>query len=146
MNDANKKKAINSLSRLNYIRNAVNTLPNEIRALKNELYDIKASQTDKIIVSGGAGVSADDRVLYILQEIEKLENSYNRALSELRTTESALNALTEEDRELLRIRYFDHLKGWEEYLMETMNIERATLYRKLKTALRRYCVARFGSE
>lgn len=140
------EKAIRSLRRLNYLRNAVDSMEDEIREMENAVYGIKASQTDKVIVSGGACENGDDHILLLISEIDDLRQKYEISKAELKATEKALASLKDEERILLMARYVDNIRGFESFIMDKLSIERASVYRKLKRAIENYCVARFGGD
>ena len=138
-------KAKMTLYDLTVQQNAVANLPDMIKTLQNEAYGIKAAQTDKVVVSGGGNTNADDKLIAEIVKLDELKLGYKLALMEATATTNALNVLTEEERIILDAKYVHQLQTWEEYLMDVLHIERATVYRKLKRSLRRYCIARFGT-
>lgn len=139
------EKAKMTLYDLALQQNAVDSIPEMIEVLENEAYGIKAAQTDKIIVSGGGTANGDDKIVTAISKLEELRYGLSLATMESVSTTKALHALTDEEQTILRARYIDQLQGWEDYLIDVLHIERATVYRKLRRSLRRYCIARFGT-
>lgn len=138
------EKAKMTLFDLRVQQNACENLPDMIRTLEHEATGLKAAQTDKIVVSGG-GSGTDDKLINAIAKIDDLRLGLSLASMEVSATTNALHALTEEEQRILEARYVDQLNSWEEYLMDVLHVERPTVYRKLRRALRRYCIARFGT-
>lgn len=124
-------------------KNALKSLPAEIRTAESELFGIHGATTDGTPVSGG-GNKQNDRFISAFVQREELEKAYTLTKSAVDQVDSALDQLTAEERKILERLYMNPSKGNVLRLCEELNIEQATVYRWRDAALKRFTIALYG--
>lgn len=134
------------LARYKLRRNAVETLPLELRRLELEGASIRAASSDSTPVQGG-GAMTEDRMLNNLARREASERALTDARLDVERLERALAQLTDAERRVLELMYIERQRGAVERLREELGLEdERSVYKRADRALRRLTVALYGRE
>lgn len=139
-----KSEAVEKLKKLELMRQAVQSIPNELSRLESEAMSIRGSAMDVPRVTGSG--YREDALLSNLVHRQELSAALFQAESWVSAVEGALGVLSPEERTVLDGMYIDARRGGQDRLCETLQMEKSSLYRKRDRALRRFTLALYGSE
>ncbi|MCI8843864.1 MAG: DUF1492 domain-containing protein [Oscillospiraceae bacterium] len=139
-----KREAVDKLKNYEVHRQALDSIPQEIKRLESAWTGIRSAVTDSTPVSGG-GSTREDAMLSNIIHRDELERRMKEACLWVSQVDKALAILSDEERLVLDRFYLHPIKGAIEDLCERMNIEKATVYRRRDDALRRFTIALYGA-
>lgn len=138
-----KQEAAEKLLQYEVRRQALESIPAEIKRLELDYSGLRASAPDSI-PSSGAGSRREDAMLTNIVRREELARQLDSARAWVALTEGGLSALDEEDKLVLDRFYIHRHKGACERLCEELDREKAQVYRRRDKALRRFTLALYG--
>ncbi len=138
-----KKVSIERLSEYSDRKRAIENLSDKLRSLEIDYESIKAARTDATPVRGG-GNSREDALIGNIVEREMLKRNLRIVRYELRITNNGLNALTDEEREVLFRFYITRTNRHVEELCERLNYEKTKIYAIKDRALKKFTRACYG--
>lgn len=126
-------------------KNAVNSLPHEIRRLEEEAVSIKAATTDSTPVQGG-GSTHEDRILSNIVYRQEAESMLKRAKLAVQFVDAALAQLSDDERRVLELMYIDRQRGAINRLREELCLEdERSVYKRADKALKHLTIAMYGA-
>lgn len=138
-----RREAIDKLRNYEAHKQALESLPKEIRRLESAYTGIRSAITDGTPVSGG-GNSREDSMLSNIVHRDELKRRLKEAKLWVVQVDKALAVLDDEERLVLDRFYIHRAKGSVGELCDRLNVEQATVYRKRDSALRRFTIALYG--
>jgi len=138
-----KREAIDKLKNYEAHREALESIPKEIKRLESAYTGIRSATTDGTPVSGG-GNTREDTMLSNIVHRDELKRRLKEARLWVSQVDKALAILDDEERLVLDKFYIHRAKGNVGELCERLNVEQATVYRKRDSALRRFTIALYG--
>ena len=139
-----KFEAIEKLKEYTARKNAIMSIPEEIKRLEEDAQRIWAASTDATPVQGG-GSAREDMLLSNIVHREELQRRLSDALRWVEIVDGGLAVLNDEDRLVLDRFYIHPMRGNVERLCDDLAIEKAAVYKRKEKALRRFTVALYGS-
>lgn len=139
-----KREAIDKLRCYAARKNALVSIPQEIRELEDAFAGIRSAATDGTPVHGG-GSSREDMLLSNIAHRDELERSLRQAKGTVAIVERGLSVLDAEERLVLDRFYIHPARGNADRLCEELGIEKASVYRRKESALRRFTIALYGA-
>lgn len=124
-------------------RSSLSHMAEEIETLKLEAEAIKATDYDKINVSGG-GNSQEDRLITNIAKRQELEANLEVTRKQVEELDSLLSELTQEERLILERMYIKRERNAAESLAVTLRYEVRQVYRKKEEAMHNLARRRFG--
>ena len=138
-----KREAIDKLKNYEAHREALESIPKEIKRLESVYAGIRSATTDGTPVSGG-GNTREDTMLSNIVHRDELKRRLKEARLWLSQVDKALAVLDDEERLILDKFYIHRAKGNVGDLCERLNVEQSTVYRKRDNALRLFTIALYG--
>ena len=138
-----KREAVDKLKNYEAHKQALESLPKEIRRLESTYIGIRSATTDGTPISGG-GSTREDSMLSNIVHRDELKRRLKEARLWVAQVDKALAVLDDEERLVLDRFYIHRAKGNVGELCERLNVEQATVYRKRDSALRRFTIALYG--
>ena len=138
-----KREAIDKLKNYEAHKEALESIPKEIKRLESVYTGIRSATTDGTPVSGG-GSTREDTMLSNIVHRDELKRRLREAQLWVSQVDKALAILDDEERLVLDKFYILRAKGSVGELCERLNVEQATVYRKRDSALRRFTIALYG--
>lgn len=142
MNEFMEALCKDDLSKLRYYERRIAEIPDEIAEEQARLTSIKSSTTGSTPVQGG-GNKREEWLVSALDRIERLKADLRYFEGKVRLTYRALDRLGPEDQRILVVLYVDKIKRGADVLMDELDIDTRTVWRKREGALRDYCTARY---
>ena len=139
-----KFEAIEKLKEYTARKNAITSIPEEIKRLEEDAQRIRAASTDATPVQGG-GSAREDMLLSNIVHREELQRRLSDALRWVEIVDGGLAVLSDEDRLVLDRFYIHPMRGNVDRLCDDLAIEKAAVYKRKEKALRRFTVALYGS-
>lgn len=129
-----------------YKQHSIGNLPKEIASLEDDLQSIRSATSDATPVKGG-GNAREDRMLNNIVKREELKRNLKSVTGEVERIDSAMQALSEQDQELLERCYISPMKGYIERLQDELRLkDESSVHRRKREALRRFTLAYYGVE
>ena len=138
-----KFEAIEKLKEYTARKNAITSIPEEIKRLEEDAQRIRAASTDATPVQGG-GSTREDMLLSNIVHREELQRRLSDALRWVDIVDAGLAVLSDEDRLVLDRFYIHPMRGNVDRLCDDLAIEKAAVYKRKEKALRRFTVALYG--
>lgn len=123
-------------------RAAVESIPQEIRQLRDQMVKLGGSSSSAPVKGGGS--RWEDRQINLIVKIDKLDASLGLARDWVKKVERGLAVLTAEERLILDRFYINSAKGNVDRLCGELNLEKTAVYNRKDAALRKYTLARYG--
>ena len=140
-----KKEAVSDLRRYLAMKRGVENNRERMEALEAEARGVRLSLDDRVKVLGGGG-HAEDRLINILAERERLRLT-NRAVRPLvRAMDRAMEMLSDGERSVLQRFYVDRKPGYLDVLCDELGYEERQIYNIKDEALRKFTLAMYGIE
>ena len=139
-----KFEAIEKLKEYTARKNAITSIPEEIKRLEEDAQRIRAASTDATPVQGG-GSAREDMLLSNIVHREELQQRLSDALRWVEIVDGGLAVLSDEDRLVLDRFYIHPMRGNVDRLCDDLAIEKAAVYKRKEKALRRFTVALYGA-
>ena len=139
-----KFEAIEKLKEYTARKNAITSIPEEIKRLEEDAQRIRAASTDATPVQGG-GSGREDMLLSNIVHREELQRRLSDARRWVKIVDDGLAVLSEEDRLVLDRFYIHPMRGNVERLCDELAVEKAAVYKRKEKALRRFTVALYGA-
>lgn len=137
-----KAEAKEKLLRYDAMRLAALNLPEEIARLEIDAQSIRSAKTDNTPVKGGG--KQEEAMLSNIVHRQELVRTLQQAQSWLKTTDRALNALTEEEKRILHRLYIYPERGAVQRLSSELGIDSSVVYRRSDKALKHFTLAYYG--
>lgn len=134
---------IPDLKNLEAKRSSLTHMQEEIQTLKLEETAIKATDYDKISVSGGEN-HQEDKLITNIAKREELEANYVITLRQVEELDSLLSELNKDEQLILERMFIKRERNAAESLAVTLNYEVRRIYQKKDEALRNMARRRFG--
>lgn len=144
MNEFMEMLCKEDLSKLRYYERRIAEIPDEIAEEQARLTSIKSSTTGSTPVQGG-GNKREEWLVSALDRIDRLKADLSYFESKVRLTYRALDMLDPDDKRILIVFYVDKLKRGADVLMDELDIDVRTVWRRRAGALEGYCTARYAS-
>ena len=141
-----KFEAIEKLKEYTARKNAITSIPEEIKRLEEDAQRIRAASTDATPVQGG-GSTREDMLLSNIVLREELQRRLSDAKRWVDIVDAGLAVLSDEDRLVLDRFYIHPMRGNLERLCNELGLEEAkSVYRRKDKALRKFTLAIYGCE
>lgn len=144
MNEFMEALCKEDLSKLRYYERRIAEIPDEIAEEQARLTSIKSSTTGSTPVHGG-GNKREEWLVSALDRIDRLKADLSYFEGKVRLTYRALDMLDPDDKRILIVFYVDKLKRGADVLMDELDIDVRTVWRRRAGALEVYCTARYAS-
>ena len=144
MNEFMEMLCKEDLSKLRYYERRIAEIPDEIAEEQARLTSIKSSTTGSTPVQGG-GNKREEWLVSALDHIDRLKADLKYCECKARLTHRALDMLDPDDKRILIVFYVDKLKRGADVLMDELDIDVRTVWRRRAGALDGYCTARYAS-
>lgn len=139
-----KFEAIEKLKEYTARKNAITSIPEEIKRLEEDAQRIWAASTDATPVQGG-GSAREDMLLSNIVHREELQRRLSDAQRWVDIVDGGLAVLSDEDRLVLDRLYIHQMRGNVERLRNELGLEdERSVYKRKDKALRRFTVALYG--
>lgn len=139
-----KFEAIEKLKAYTARKNAITSIPEEIKRLEEDAQRIRAASTDATPVQGG-GSTREDMLLSNIVHREELQRRLSDALRWVDIVDGGLAVLSDEDRLVLDRFYIHPMRGNVDRLRNELGLEdERSVYKRKDKALRRFTVALYG--
>ena len=140
-----KFEAIEKLKEYTARKNAIASIPEEIKRLEEDAQRIRAVSTDATPVQGG-GSAREDMLLSNIVHREELQRRLSDALRWVEIVDGGLAVLTDEDRLVLDRFYIHPMRGNVERLCSELGLEdERSVYKRKDKALRKFTIALYGT-
>jgi len=139
-----KREAIDKLRNYDVHKQAIESIPMEIKRLEVKYTSIRSATTDSTPVSGGDGSIREDALLSNIVHRDELKRRLKEAWLWVFIVDKALDALGDEDRLVLDRFYIHRAKDNVGELCERLNLEKTAVYDRRDKALRRFTIALYG--
>lgn len=123
-------------------RAAVESIPQEIRQLRDQMVKLGGSSSSVPVQGGGS--RWEDRQINLIVKLDKLDASLGLARDWVAKVERGLAVLTAEERLILDRFYINVAKGNVDRLCGELHLEKTAVYNRKDAALRKYTLARYG--
>lgn len=144
MNEFMEMLCKEDLSKLRYYERRIAEIPDEIAEEQARLTSIKSSTTGSTPVQGG-GNKREEWLVSALDRIDRLKADLSYFEGKVRLTYRALDMLDPDDKRILIVFYVDKLKRGADVLMDELDIDVRTIWRRRAGALEDYYTARYAS-
>ena len=138
-----KKISIERLRDYEARKQALESIPEQIKTLELNLTSIRSAQTDGIPIRAG-GNRREEMLINNIAMREELQNNYEIAEREIKVTEKGLDALSAEQRRILYKFYICRSHGHIDALCEELCVEKSRVYTLKDEALKKFAVACYG--
>lgn len=138
-----KYEAIEKLRDYEAKKQAMESIPEEIRELEMALTGIRSAATDGTPVTGG-GSGRENAYLNNICKRDELKRARQQAECWVKMVDDALTLLTDEERLVLERFFICPGKGNVDRLCGELGVEKATVYRRRDQALRRFTICLYG--
>jgi len=138
-----KREAADKLRNYEAHKQAIESIPKEIKRLESSFAGIRSATTDGTPVSG-RGNTREDVMLSNIVHRDELKRRLKEARLWVSMVDKALAILSDEERLLLDKFYISPSKGTVDDLCGRLNVEKATVYRRRDNALKRFTIALYG--
>lgn len=138
-----KKISIDRLRDYEARKQALESIPEQIKTLEANLTSIRSAQTDGIPIRTG-GNRREEILINNIAMREELQNNYDIAKREVEITEKGLDMLTKEQRRILYKFYVSRFPGHVDALCEELCVEKSRVYTLKDEALKKFAVACYG--
>lgn len=138
-----KREAADKLRKHEARKEALRSIPEEIRMYEEAFGSIRSAATDSTPVSGG-GSTREDMMLSNIVRREELKVALKQARRAVAIVDRGLAALTEEERTILDRFYIRPAKGNVERLCGELKLEQSSVYRRRDAALHHFTIALYG--
>ena len=140
-----KFEAIEKLKEYTARKNAITSIPEEIKRLEEEARRIRSAATDATPVKGG-GSTREDMLLDNIVHREELQRRLSDARRWVDIVDGGLAVLSDEDRLVLDRFYIHPARGNVDRLCGELGLEDArSAYKRKDKALRKFTVALYGT-
>lgn len=138
-----KKISIERLRDYEARKQALESIPEQIKTLEMNLTSVRSATTDGIPIRGN-GNRREEMLINNIAMREELQNNYDIAEREVKITEKGLDALTKEQRRILYKFYIARSHGHIDALCEELCVEKSRVYTLKDEALKKFAVACYG--
>lgn len=138
-----KFEAIDKLKGYEAHKKSLSSIPEEIKWLEMALTAIRSAATDSTPVAGG-GCTREDAMLSNIVHRGELARTLKQARIWVNIVDGGLAVLDDEERLVLDRFYIHRAKGNIDRLCEELGVEKASIYRRRDSALRKFTVALYG--
>lgn len=139
-----RREAIEKLRNYEAHKQALESLPKEIRRLESAYTGIRSATTDGTPVSGGSS-TREDAMLSNIVHRDELKRRLKEARLWVSMVDKALNILTDEERLVLERLFIHPMKSSMGALSEQLSIDKTTVYHRRDSALRKFTIALYGA-
>lgn len=141
-----KFEAIEKLKDYTARKNAIVSIPEEIKRLEEDAQRIRAASADATPVQGG-GSTREDMLLTNIVHREELQRRLSDAQRWVDIVDGGLAVLTPDEKHVLDRFYIHPMRGNVERLCAELGLEEAkSVYRRKDKALRKFTLAIYGCE
>ena len=141
-----KFEAIEKLKDYTARKNAIVSIPEEIKRLEEDSQRIRAASADATPVQGG-GSTREDMLLTNIVHREELQRRLSDAQRWVDIVDGGLAVLTPDEKLVLDRFYIHPMRGNVERLCAELGLEEAkSVYRRKDKALRKFTLAIYGCE
>lgn len=138
-----KREAADKLRKHEARKEAIRSIPEEIRMYEEAFNGIRSASADSTPVAGG-GSTREDMMLSNIVKREELKTALKQARRAVSIVDRGLATLTEEERLLLDRFYIHPAKGNVERICNELRIEQSSAYRRRDAALQHFTIALYG--
>lgn len=139
-----KDYIVKELRNLQSERDALKSLPEQIKTIEMEITLIKATDYDRIIVSGGGENIKEQKLIEKLAQKQEREMDYEITKRKVKELEDALFGLTKEQQLILDQMYIRRRYKAVELLSEELNLEKTRIYDMKDEALIELARRKYG--
>lgn len=139
-----KREAADKLRNYEAHRQALRSIPQEIKRLESAYAGIRSATSDSTPVSGG-GSTREDALLSNIVHREELARQLEEARLWVKGVNDAFGVLTDEERLVLDRLYIHQTRGGVVSLCKELHLERSTVYDRRDKALRHFTLALYGA-
>ena len=139
-----KRDAADKLRNYTAHREALNSIPQEIKRLESAYEGIRSAVSDGTPVNGG-GSTREDVMLSNIVHREELARRLAESRLWVEMVNRAFGVLTDEERLVLDSFYIHRTKGGVGDLCEKLNLEKSAVYERRDKALRHFTLALYGA-
>lgn len=138
-----KWEAADKLRKYEARKEAIRSIPEEIRMYEEAFNGIRSASADSTPVAGG-GSTREDMMLSNVVKREELKTALKQARWAVSIVDRGLATLSEEERLILDRFYIHPAKGNVERICADLGIEKASVYRRRDAALQHFTIALYG--
>lgn len=138
-----KQEAADKLRKHEARKEAIRSIPEEIRMYEEAFSGIHSASADSTPVAGG-GSTREDMMLSNIVKREELKRALKQARRAVSIVDRGLATLSEEERLILDRFYIHPAKGNVERVCADLGIEKASVYRRRDAALQHFTIALYG--
>lgn len=138
-----KREAIAKLRCYNARKNAIATIPQEIKRLEDEFDYISTAGADGALPRKG-GAKTEDVLLTNAAHRDELKRSLRQAEAAVEIVDKGLAVLDDTERLILDRFYISPAKGNVDRLCEELFLEKSAVYDRKDKAIRRFTIAMYG--
>lgn len=138
-----KREAADKLRKHEARKEAIRSIPEEIRMYEEAFNGIRSASADSTPVAGG-GSTREDMMLSNIVKREELKTALKQARRAVSIVDRGLATLSEEERLILDRFYIHPAKGNVERICADLGLEKASVYRRRDAALRNFTIALYG--
>lgn len=139
-----KFEAIEKLKEYTARKNAITSIPEEIKRLEEDAQRIRAASTDATPVQGG-GSAREDMLLDNIVHREELQRRLTDARRWVDIVDGGLSVLTPDECKILEIMYINRSCGGLFRACEEFNLEKSAVYARRDAALEKFTLALYGA-
>lgn len=138
-----EKHSIEDLREYRAVKESLGTLPDEIRALEEDMQLVKGTRYDKTPVEGGAS-GYEERLINYIDRKGRLEQNLGLAQAKVERIERGLSVLTENERLVLTRFYIHREPRYLDRLCGELGYEKTAVYGLKNRALKQFTLAMYG--
>lgn len=138
-----KDEAIEKLKRYDAMHTAEKNITREIARLKEEAFAIRRADPESTPVRGSGG-RYDERLMNNIVKRQELAWTLKQVKLWISNTDRGLQALNDEERQVLQRLYLYPEKGAIDRLCEELGLEQSSVYRRRDQALEHFTIAMYG--
>jgi hypothetical protein len=139
-----QKISIERLREYEARKQAVESIPEQIKTLELNFTSIRASRTDGTPTRDGFGNKREEALVNNIAMRDELKTNLEIAKREVETTEKGLARLTDEQRKVLYRFYISRSHGHIEALCEELCLEKSRVYKIKDEALKQFTMSCYG--
>lgn len=129
-----RKATIGAIQAFNSMEFIINNTPDEIQNIRSQMGGATTPKLDGL-PSTHDPRNREDSLLKAIDQINVLEDRYNQAVEYMAWFKPAWEQLSEEDQLILEILYMDATKNAVDEAMDSLKIERSSVYNKRNHSL-----------
>lgn len=141
-----QKAAIQALQDYERMQNIIDSTPQEIKEIENDLPTLRAVTYDGAGIKGSRTDVGEEQILHHLQRVDNRKRKYQQAMSYMNWFTPAWVGLTRDEQRVLEICFLENLTRGQaiDAVMDEFHYEKTVAYNLRKKALEKFTMLLYG--